>query len=210
MFVRFLSVSLLLVVLALLTGCGAQPGAEQARRIESRNAELAAQVAQLQAELASMRTRVASLEAANATLWQSPANIDGSPQSSLPPLIAVAVETNTEQQPQREQPLDQTVYVTASGSKYHAASCRYARGATASPLSQAAIRLLPCSVCNPPTLSTTTPEASSSAAAAAPPAPSMKPAPAATSGGRCIATTQKGARCKRAAKPGSSYCWQHG
>ena len=47
--------------------------------------------------------------------------------------------------------------------------------------------------------------------------PTSKPAktstkPAATgtsSGGRCIATTKAGTRCKRAATPGSSYCWQH-
>lgn len=29
------------------------------------------------------------------------------------------------------------------------------------------------------------------------------------SSGRCIATTQKGERCKRTASDGSSYCWQH-
>lgn len=27
---------------------------------------------------------------------------------------------------------------------------------------------------------------------------------------QCAATTKKGARCKRTAKAGSSYCWQHG
>lgn len=27
---------------------------------------------------------------------------------------------------------------------------------------------------------------------------------------RCQATTQKGPQCKRTAKAGSSYCWQHG
>lgn len=27
---------------------------------------------------------------------------------------------------------------------------------------------------------------------------------------RCQATTKKGAQCLRNAKPGSSYCWQHG
>jgi hypothetical protein len=27
---------------------------------------------------------------------------------------------------------------------------------------------------------------------------------------RCQATTKKGTQCKRNAKPGSSYCWQHG
>jgi HAMP domain-containing protein len=28
--------------------------------------------------------------------------------------------------------------------------------------------------------------------------------------GRCIATTQSGARCTRPAEPGASHCWQHG
>jgi hypothetical protein len=27
---------------------------------------------------------------------------------------------------------------------------------------------------------------------------------------QCAATTKKGTRCKRTAKAGSSYCWQHG
>ncbi len=27
---------------------------------------------------------------------------------------------------------------------------------------------------------------------------------------RCQATTKKGTQCKRNAKPGSGYCWQHG
>ncbi|OGU41146.1 MAG: hypothetical protein A2315_04855 [Ignavibacteria bacterium RIFOXYB2_FULL_35_12] len=30
-----------------------------------------------------------------------------------------------------------------------------------------------------------------------------------TSSGRCQAITQKGTQCKRNAKPGSKYCWQH-
>lgn len=28
--------------------------------------------------------------------------------------------------------------------------------------------------------------------------------------GRCQAITKKGTRCKRSAKPGSNFCWQHG
>lgn len=28
--------------------------------------------------------------------------------------------------------------------------------------------------------------------------------------GRCMATTKKGTQCKRNAKNGSHYCWQHG
>lgn len=30
------------------------------------------------------------------------------------------------------------------------------------------------------------------------------------SSGRCQALTKKGNQCSRSAKPGSSYCWQHG
>ena len=41
-------------------------------------------------------------------------------------------------------------------------------------------------------------------------ASSSAPRSTATSTARCQATTQKGAQCKRTAKPGSSYCWQHG
>jgi hypothetical protein len=36
-----------------------------------------------------------------------------------------------------------------------------------------------------------------------------KPRTEATSS-RCQATTKKGTQCKRTAKAGSSYCWQHG
>lgn len=46
------------------------------------------------------------------------------------------------------------------------------------------------------------------AQAAVSPAPAPRQAPATS--GQCAATTQKGTRCKRAAKPGSAYCWQHG
>lgn len=44
------------------------------------------------------------------------------------------------------------VYVTASGTKYHSASCRYARGgsARAIPLSEARRSYRPCTFCKPP------------------------------------------------------------
>ena len=38
-------------------------------------------------------------------------------------------------------------------------------------------------------------------------APAMQPA--AASGGTCQATTKDGSPCKRKAKPGSKFCWQH-
>lgn len=51
-------------------------------------------------------------------------------------------------------------------------------------------------------------------AAAPSPAPAATaPAPARATeyrSSRCAATTKKGTQCSRSAKPGSSYCWQHG
>lgn len=51
---------------------------------------------------------------------------------------------------------------------------------------------------------------SSLAAAPAPSRPPRTAAPTQQVSVRCQATTQKGAQCKRTAKAGSSYCWQHG
>lgn len=90
-------------------------------------------------------------------------------------------------------------YITKSGSKYHRGGCRY--------LSKSAYEITrenaigsgygPCSVCIGATAGG---EASSSYTT-----PATK-----TSSGRCQAITKKGAQCKRNAKAGSSYCWQHG
>jgi hypothetical protein len=53
-----------------------------------------------------------------------------------------------------------------------------------------------------------------SAARATSSTPTASPRAASTTraevGGRCQATTRKGTQCKRSAKSGSSYCWQHG
>lgn len=47
---------------------------------------------------------------------------------------------------------DVTVYVTKTGTKYHAAGCRYlARSSIPMRISQAKVRYGPCSVCRPPT-----------------------------------------------------------
>jgi len=46
-----------------------------------------------------------------------------------------------------------TVYVTRTGTKYHTASCRYAKKASPMALKDAVARgLSPCSICKPPTL----------------------------------------------------------
>jgi micrococcal nuclease len=94
-----------------------------------------------------------------------------------------------------------TVYITRTGTKYHQAGCRYlARSAIPIALSEAALSYSPCSVCDPPTLSSPPPQPSRQSFQQNQPA----------SPGRCQATTKKGTQCKRNAKPGSAYCWQHG
>lgn len=97
----------------------------------------------------------------------------------------------------------QTVYVTKSGGKYHTQECRYAKNATAVDLKDVGSRTA-CSICdasklvkNSETGSTVTPKDKT--------AQKEK-----TGGGQCQATTKKGKQCKRNAKAGSNYCWQHG
>lgn len=53
-------------------------------------------------------------------------------------------------------------------------------------------------------------EEKKSAVSAAPATPKKSYSPERSSGTiRCQATTKKGTQCKRNAKPGSDYCWQH-
>lgn len=94
---------------------------------------------------------------------------------------------------------EEIVYVTRTGSKYHRGSCRYLRKSQIPmKLSDAVLSFGPCSVCQPPTRG----GASSNSNRLYTPAPQYT--------GRCQAITKKGTQCKRSAKPGSSYCWQHG
>jgi micrococcal nuclease len=96
---------------------------------------------------------------------------------------------------------DVTVYVTRTGAKYHRAGCRYlARSMIPIALSEAALSYGRCSVCQPPTLS--------SPPAGSPSRSYQRSQP--SSSGRCQAITKKGTQCKRNARPGSTYCWQHG
>jgi|GEM_PF-498272 len=89
-----------------------------------------------------------------------------------------------------------TYYITNSGTKYHAAGCRYlAKSAIAISLKDAQARGYgPCSVC-----------IGSSSYSSPSPGKSNY-----SSTGRCQAITKKGSQCKRNARPGSRYCWQHG
>lgn len=103
--------------------------------------------------------------------------------------------------------LAQTVYITRTGKKYHESSCSSLRKSSIPiDLKEAVSRGFgPCSRCNPPILSVasaTTKEPSS--------AVERKTTKSTVTSGRCQATTKKGTQCKRNAKSGSNYCWQHG
>jgi hypothetical protein len=98
----------------------------------------------------------------------------------------------------------ETVYVTKTGEKYHRASCSSLRHSKIEmSLVQAAARYAPCKICKPPVPATTV---SSAPGAAAP----SRPVERSVQSSRCQATTKKGTQCLRNAKPGSSYCRQHG
>lgn len=108
----------------------------------------------------------------------------------------------------------EVVYITRTGSKYHRGNCRHlAKSRIPVALDEAISRYGPCSACKPPTKVT---GASSPSGAVSRTADTRSPRIAApstaprVSGGQCAATTNKGTRCKRNAKPGSAYCWQHG
>lgn len=114
---------------------------------------------------------------------------------------------------------DEIVYVTRTGTKYHRAGCRHlARSQIPMALKDAVKQFGPCSVCQPPVLTTKSADAESPPAhsedharASLPPAPrpaAAASAPAQTSG-HCQAITKKGTQCSRRAQAGSVYCWQH-
>ncbi len=96
------------------------------------------------------------------------------------------------------------VMVTRTGTKYHRTGCRTLRnGGIPTTLGEASTRYGPCSICRPPVLS-------ASVTPATPVTPKSVAPPSATTSGRCQAITKKGTQCSRRARPGSSYCWQHG
>ena len=114
---------------------------------------------------------------------------------------------------------DEVVYVTRTGTKYHRAGCRHlARSQIPMALKDAVKQFGPCSVCQPPVLTTKSADAESPPAhsedharASLPLAPrpaAAASAPAQTSG-QCQAITKKGTQCSRRVQAGSVYCWQH-
>lgn len=104
----------------------------------------------------------------------------------------------------------QEKYVGSKNSdKYHITSCQWAKRINPDNLvsfdSPEAARkegYIPCKVCKPPLAKDTT---------AAPAGPQIKKQSATKqTSSQCSAMTKKGIRCKRKAKAGSTYCWQHG
>ena len=101
----------------------------------------------------------------------------------------------------------QTVHITRTGSKYHSAGCSYLRSDIPIDLKEAINRgYTPCSRCNPPTSSSNTGNTTNYKNSNTTVATSK----ALVQNGRCQAITKKGTQCKRKAKTGSIYCWQHG
>lgn len=103
---------------------------------------------------------------------------------------------------------DVIVYVTKTGKCYHQDGCRSLRSSKIPMrLEKAAGRYAPCGICKRPL------PAASSKPAGNPSRnkQSVKPAPekAPSAVGRCQAKTKAGTQCKRKAKAGSEYCWQH-
>ena len=88
---------------------------------------------------------------------------------------------------------EQVVYVTQTGVKYHNVTCRYLAKSKIESTRVKAIKngYSACKICKPGGATTAKSK--------------KKP----SSDGRCTATTQKGARCKRNSASGSNKCWQH-
>jgi hypothetical protein len=101
---------------------------------------------------------------------QTPAPASDSVPTSLAPNAAetttLVADLATEQQK------EETVYITKTGKKYHAAGCRYiAKNSSPMPLSEALKRFSPCSVCGPLTSSRSAQLTESSPALDSSPAP---------------------------------------
>lgn len=111
--------------------------------------------------------------------------------------------------PQPGQSADKvTVYITKTGKCYHQDGCRSLLSSKIPiQLEDAAARYTPCRVCKPPVLATdnnTTVRPSQAGQSVQ----SARQKPTSETG-RCQAITKAGTQCKRKAKQGSAYCWQH-
>ncbi len=100
----------------------------------------------------------------------------------------------------------QTVYITKSGSKYHLSNCSYlSKSKISIDLSEAKEKgFTPCSRCKPD--SKVDGEVDIEKETDSQKEIEKKTT---TTSRQCEAITKKGTRCKRNAKEGSKYCWQH-
>lgn len=144
------------LVLALLVGALLPAGVWQAPTVaadaESEAASLRADVAELRAQLGAVRSEMAALKKRVVDLEQQlaaktaaplPLTRGTSPTTQPPPVAP---------EPVKPKPADTTtVYITATGSKYHRAGCSYLRSSSiAVPRSEAIARGMgPCSRCSP-------------------------------------------------------------
>ncbi|MDP4207461.1 MAG: hypothetical protein Q8928_01475 [Bacteroidota bacterium] len=103
--------------------------------------------------------------------------------------------------------LAQTVYVTRTGAKYHAAGCHYlSRSCYAIDYKKAVQQgYTACKICKPSVSKTATYPSSSSEKQYRSSTPRENKAQAQ----QCTATTQKGTRCKRTTTNANGRCWQH-
>jgi hypothetical protein len=108
----------------------------------------------------------------------------------------------------------QTVYITATGKKYHTSKCRYLQYShVAIALPQANERgYTACSVCNPSRVKNPTPPAPRQSEPALQQPQHVKQTVQVKKktnlSTRCTAQTKTGTRCKRNAKT-NGKCWQH-
>ncbi len=103
-----------------------------------------------------------------------------------------------------EETSKQPVYVTQTGKKYHRNGYRYLEKSRIPKDLKAALAegYTACSRCGPPR--------GNSDESATPSRDTAKTeSKSSRVSQRCVATTKKGAQCKRKASAGSAHCWQH-
>jgi hypothetical protein len=120
------------------------------------------------------------------------------------------------QAPPQKPPTDPTVYVTKTGTQYHAAKCSTVRGDKQPMKLSAAAKIYGrCDVCKPPRLADVPKKPAVERAVPEPPAPAEPKVPATgkakspPADRQCRAVTKAGVRCTRDAQKGRNYCWQH-
>ena len=105
--------------------------------------------------------------------------------------------------------ISQTVYITNTGKKYHAAGCRYLRSSSnAIDLSKAiSSGYGACSVCNPGSGNAVKP---TKVVAIDQIQNKSNNQNSGTGTTQCTSITKKGEQCKRMTKSTNGKCWQHG